>query len=66
LYSLLQVAARHEFPEELNMPARLAQQEDENKVGRAILRASPGQPGLPSQRAQVTAVTRARSTFAQF
>jgi hypothetical protein len=43
------------------MPVRLAQQDDENKVGRAILRASPGQPGLPSQRAQS-----ACSSFAQF
>jgi hypothetical protein len=41
------------------MPERLAQQEDENKVGRAILRASPGQLRLLSQRAQS-----ARSTFA--
>jgi hypothetical protein len=44
---------------ELFMPAWLAQQEDENKVGRAILRASLGQPRQPSQRAQS-----ARSTFA--
>jgi hypothetical protein len=47
------------FSEELLMPAWQAQQEDENKVGRAILRASLGQPSLPSQRAQS-----ARSTFA--
>ncbi len=43
------------------MPAGLAQEDDENKVGRAILRASLGQPRLLSQRAQS-----ARSTFAQF
>ncbi len=39
----------------------LAQQEDENKVGRAILRVSLSQPRLLSQRARS-----ARSTFAKF
>ncbi len=53
------------------MPARLEEQEDENghqggtrECDEVTRRASPGQPRLPSQHAPVTAVTRARSTFA--
>ncbi len=53
------------------MPAGLAKREDENKAGRASVTKSPVARRLaslarPSQRALVTAVTRARSTFAQF
>ncbi len=51
------------------MPAWLAQQENEYKVGRASVTKSPFArclASLASQRASVTAVTRARSTFAQF
>ncbi len=49
------------------MPTRLAQQEDGTReCDEVTLRASLSQPRLLSQRAQVTVVTRARSTFTQF
>ncbi len=54
------------------MPMRLAQLDNENghqggtrECDEVTRRASLGQPRLPSQRAQVTAVTRARSIFVE-